>query len=133
MTYRYLLDTNICIYAINHHPAQIRDKLISIGEGQCAISSIVASELAYGVTKGNRVSNKPKLIGFLSLFDVIPFDQDCIWHYARLRDELQSAGKVIGALDMLIAAHALALDATLVTNNSKEFERIPNLKIENWI
>lgn len=133
MTYRYLLDTNICIYAINQHPTQVEKKLISLGEGQCALSSIVASELAYGVTKGNRASNKSKLISFLSLFEVIPFDEKCAWHYAKLRDELESKGQVIGSLDMLIAAHALALDATLVTNNVKEFNRVPNLKVENWI
>ena len=133
MTYRYLLDSNICIYAINHHPVHVKEKLISVGEGQCAISSIVASELAFGVVKSGRASNKTNLLRFLSLFDIVAFDDSSIWHYAKLRQQLQSSGQVIGSLDMLIAAHALALNATLVTNNIKEFARIPNLKIENWI
>lgn len=133
MTHRYMLDTNICIYAINHHPTQVKAKLISIGEGQCAISSIVASELAFGVVKSGREDNKANLTRFLSLFDIVPFDDNSIWYYANLRHDLQSKGNIIGALDMLIAAHALALDATLVTNNVKEFERIQHLKVENWI
>lgn len=133
MTHRYMLDSNICIYAINNHPTQVKAKLISIGEGQCAISSIVASELAFGVVKSGRTNNKANLTRFLSLFDIVPFDASSMWHYANLRHDLQAKGTVIGALDMLIAAHALALDATLVTNNTKEFERIPHLKVENWI
>ena len=133
MTHRYMLDSNICIYAINNHPTKVKAKLISIGEGQCAISSIVASELAFGVVKSGRSNNKANLTRFLSLFDIVPFDDNSMWHYANLRHDLQTKGTVIGALDMLIAAHALALNATLVTNNVKEFDRVPNLRVENWI
>lgn len=130
---RYLLDANICIYAINNRPEKIKDSIIQAGEGNCLISSIVASELAFGVTKSNKSSSKSKLIHFLSLFDLVAFDETCIWHYANLRTTLQGSGQTIGSLDMLIAAHALALDATLVSNNTKDLARIPELKLENWV
>ena len=133
MSTRYLLDTNICIYAINNRPEKVKDRIIQAGEGNCMISSIVASELAFGVTKSNKSSSKSHLIHFLSLFDLVAFDESCIWHYANLRTNLQGSGQTIGSLDMLIAAHALALDATLVSNNTKEFARIPELKLENWV
>lgn len=129
----YLLDTNICIYAINNRPEDVKNKIIQAGEGNCMISSIVASELAVGVTKSNQPSSRSNLIHFLSLFELVAFDERCIWHYANLRANLQGSGQTIGSLDMLIAAHALALDATLVSNNTKEFACIPELKLENWV
>lgn len=131
MRTRYLLDTNICIYAINNRPEKVKNRIIQAGEGNCMISSVVASELAFGVTKSNKSSSKSHLIHFLSLFDLVAFDESCIWHYANLRQSLP--GQTIGSLEMLIAAHALALDATLVSNNTKEFARIPELKLENWV
>ena len=73
------------------------------------------------------------IFDFLSPLDILPYDEQVIWHYAKLRQNLQSTGKTIGSLDMLIAAHALTLDVTLVTNNTKEFERINELKLKNWI
>jgi tRNA(fMet)-specific endonuclease VapC len=129
----YLLDTNICIYVINHKPVQVFEKFRQFKLGDLAISSITASELAFGVEKSGSERNKQALNKFLMPLDVLPYDEDAIWHYARLRQQLQSTGKPIGSLDMLIAAHALALDVTLVTNNTKEFERIEGLKLENWV
>ncbi|MEJ5140109.1 MULTISPECIES: type II toxin-antitoxin system tRNA(fMet)-specific endonuclease VapC [Acinetobacter] len=129
----YLLDTNICIYIINNKPAHVFEKFKQYQLGQLSISSISASELAFGVEKSGSLRNKNALDKFLVPLDVLPYDENAIWHYAKLRQSLQSKGQMIGSLDMLIAAHALALDTVLVTNNMKEFERIDGLKLENWV
>ena len=129
----YLLDTNICIYVINHKPQQVFERFKQYQLGQLAISSITASELAFGVEKSGSERNKQALNKFLSPLEILPYNEQAIWHYAKLRQYLQSTGKTIGSLDMLIAAHALALDVVLVTNNIKEFERIDGLKLENWV
>lgn len=127
----YLLDTNICIYIINNKPAQVFEHFRKYQLNQIAISSISAAELAFGVQKSGSWRNRQALEKFLAPLDVVPFSQQSIWHYAQLRQQLQQ-GKPIGSLDMLIAAHALSLDATLVTNNTQEFERIIGLKLESW-
>ena len=129
----YLLDTNICIYVINHKPQQVFERFRQYQLGQLAVSSITASELAFGVEKSGSERNKQALKKFLSPLEILPYDEQVIWHYAQLRHDLQSKGQTIGSLDMLIAAHALALDVVLVTNNTKEFERIERLKLENWV
>lgn len=129
----YLLDTNICIYLINHKPQQVFERFRQYQLGQLAVSSITASELAFGVEKSGSERNKQALKKFLSPLEILPYDEQAIWHYAQLRHDLQSKGQTIGSLDMLIAAHALALDVVLVTNNTKEFERIERLKLENWV
>ncbi|MCU4611459.1 type II toxin-antitoxin system tRNA(fMet)-specific endonuclease VapC [Acinetobacter parvus] len=129
----YLLDTNICIYVINHKPQQVFERFRQYQLGQLAVSSITASELAFGVEKSGSERNKQALKKFLSPLEILPYDEQAVWHYAQLRHDLQSKGQTIGSLDMLIAAHALALDVVLVTNNTKEFERIERLKLENWV
>lgn len=129
----YLLDTNICIYIIKQKPPQVIKKFRQFDVKDLKISTISVCELAFGVEKSGSIKNKLALEKFLSPFEVLPFENECIWHYAKLRYELQSKGKPIGSLDMLIASHALSLDLTLVTNNTDEFERIPNLKLENWV
>ena len=129
----YLLDTNICIYVINHKPQQVFERFRQYQLGQLAVSSITASELAFGVEKSGSERNKQALKKFLSPLEILPYDEQAIWHYAQLHHDLQSKGQTIGSLDMLIAAHALALDVVLVTNNTKEFERIEKLKLENWV
>ena len=129
----YLLDTNICIYVINHKPQQVFEHFRQYQLGQLAVSSITASELAFGVEKSGSERNKQALKKFLSPLEILPYDEQVIWHYAQLRHDLQSKGQTIGSLDMLIAAHALALDVVLVTNNTKEFERIERLKLESWV
>ena len=129
----YLLDTNICIYVINHKPEQVFERFRQFQLGQLAISSITASELAFGVEKSGSMRNKQALNKFLAPLEILPYNEQAIWHYAQLRHQLQSSGQLIGSLDMLIAAHALALDCALVTNNTKEFERIDGLRLENWV
>ncbi|MBF7683972.1 type II toxin-antitoxin system VapC family toxin [Acinetobacter sp. B5B] len=128
----YMLDTNICIYVINNKPLHVFEKFKQFELGQLAISSITAAELAFGVEKSGSERNKQALNKFLTPLEILPYDDQTIWHYAKLRQNLQSTGKTIGSLDMLIAAHALALDMVLVTNNLKEFERVEGLKLENW-
>lgn len=129
----YLLDTNICIYVINHKPEQVFERFRQFQLGELAISSITASELAFGVEKSGSMRNKQALNKFLAPLEILPYDEQAIWHYAQLRHQLQSSGQLIGSLDMLIAAHALSLGCALVTNNTKEFERIDGLKLENWV
>lgn len=129
----YLLDTNICIYIINNKPPHVFEKFKQFQLGQLGISSITASELAFGVEKSGSQKNKQALNKFLAPLEILPYNEQAIWHYAELRHQLQSKGKVIGSLDMLIAAHALALNAILVTNNGKELKRVKGLIVENWV
>lgn len=129
----YLLDTNICIYIINNKPPHVFEKFKQYQLGQLGISSITASELAFGVEKSGSQRNKLALNKFLAPLEIFPYDEQAIWHYAELRHQLQSTGQSIGSLDMLIAAHALALKVTLVTNNVKEFKRVKGLIVENWV
>ena len=130
---KYLLDTNICIYIINQRPAEVIQRFRQYAVGDIGISSITASELAYGVEKSASSRNKNALSLFLAPLSILPFDENCIWQYGQLRSELERKGNIIGPLDQLIAAHALSLNIPLVTNNLKEFKRIPNLQLENWV
>lgn len=128
-----LLDTNICIYVINERPATVLEKFKQFDLGELGMSSIVASELAFGIEKTKSTKNLAALELFLAPFEIFPFDERCVWHYSTLRAALEEAGKPIGTMDTLIAAHALALDAPLVTNNLKEFSRVPGLRLLNWV
>lgn len=130
---RYLLDTNICIYIINRKPAGVFAHFEGLSVGEIAISSITGAELAYGVAKSGSARNQQALQKFLGPLDVVAFDAAAMHQYGRLRARLEDQGTPIGPLDMLIAAHALALRATLVTNNLREFERVPGLALENWV
>lgn len=126
------LDTNICIYIINQKPAAVLERFKEFGTGEIGISSIVAAELAFGVQKTGSMRNKEALNLFLAPLSIVPFDAGCVWAYGTLRAQLERLGQPIGALDTMIAAQALALDLPLVTNNQKEFSRVPGLKLENW-
>ena len=128
-----LLDTNICIYIINQKPTKVLERFKQYEIGEIGVSSIVASELAFGVEKTGSVRNKEALLLFLAPFKILPFDSACIWTYGSLRAHLEKNGNPIGSLDTMIAAQALALNLPLVTNNQKEFSRVPGLKLENWI
>lgn len=100
--------------------------------GDLCISSITACELAFGVAKLGSTRNKQALQNFLAPLTILPLDDNIIWEYADIRSQLEKTGKPIGSLDMLIAAHARSMGFTLVSNNTREFERIPALKLENW-
>ena len=129
---RYLLDTNICIYIIKQHPKHVIEHLRTLLVGDVAISAITLAELEYGAAKSSRPEqNREALIAFTAPLEVLPFDDDASLHYGEIRADLERSGMVIGAMDMLIAAHALSRSLKLVTNNSREFQRIHGLDIEN--
>ena len=130
---RYLLDTNICIYAINQRSDTVVARLKSEGRINLATSTLVAAELAFGAERSNRSDTKQQLLIFLSGLQILPWGESAIWHYAKQRKLLKVAGTPIGEMDLLIASHALGEDLTLVTNNTREFERIEGLKLENWV
>ena len=133
MKIKLMLDTNICIYIINKKPSQVFEKFAQYKIGEIGISNITACELAFGVEKSGSAKNKAALLKFLAPLEILPFDEKAIWHYAKICHHLQQRGTPIGALDLLIASHALSLDIPLITNNTKEFERIDGLLLDNWI
>ena len=130
----YLIDTNICIYIMNNHPPKVIEKFKKVGVGEVGISSITVSELYYGVYKSSQIDKNSQRVGeFLQPFSILSYDENASRSYGIIRNELEKKGKVIGPLDMLIAAHALSNDLILITNNVKEFERIQSLRVENWV
>ncbi|MBI2313190.1 MAG: type II toxin-antitoxin system VapC family toxin [Betaproteobacteria bacterium] len=136
MVVGYVFDTNTCIYLINgSDPAQhILDRLARIGVGvEVGVSIITVAELRFGVANSQRKrENEAALHRFLVDFVILPFDQAAARAYSPVRVHLESKGKKIGPLDTLIAAHALSLEAVMVTNNAREFPRVHGLKCENW-
>lgn len=130
----YMLDTNICIYIIKRKPQAVIERFLQTEISQIGISSITLSELFYGVSKSSKPDqNQIALAQFIAPLEILPYDDQAAQHYGNLRAHLERQGKTIGSLDMLIAAHALSATSTLVTNNENEFNRIPNLNIENWV
>ena len=129
----YLIDTHICIYIMNQRPHELVQKFKKFEIGQIGISSITVSELNYGVAKSQqKKSNTKRLEEFLTPFVILPYDENASKYYGTIRSHLESQDNVIGPLDILIAAHAISENLTLVTNNEKEFQRIDSLKVENW-
>ena len=129
---RYMLDSNICIHIINHSSDKLIARLVK-HEGELCISTIVAAELQFGAAKSAaQKKNRATLADFLAPLEVMPFDEDAAACYGELRAVLEKAARPVGPLDTLIAAHALSLNATLVTNNLREFQRIKGLSVESW-
>ena len=128
----YMLDTNICIYVINARPPTVLARFRQERLGSIGVSSVTAAELAFGVAKSGSTRNREALEMFLAPLEVMPFDASAIWHYGELRAGLERRGQPIGALDTMIAAHALASNIILVTNNTREFARVPGLRLKNW-
>ena len=129
----YFLDTDICIYLIKEKSKQLLEKLERHSLGECVLSSITLSELQYGVAKSQKQQqNALALERFLIPLEVMPFDSQAGIVLGNLRAQLEKKGNIIGIFDMMIAAHALSCDATLVTNNMREFSRVKNLSLENW-
>lgn len=130
---KFMLDTNICIYLIKKKSPKILRHLQKTRISDICISSITLSELEYGVAKSaHRNQNKIALTEFMAPIEIMPYDDLVAPEYGIIRAVLEQKGQTIGPLDMLIAAHALALNVTLVSNNVREFKRIPKLKVENW-
>ena len=128
-----LLDTNICIYIINAKPPAVLQRFRDYRMGEIGVCSVVAAKLAFGVAKSGSPRNRHALELFLAPLAVLPFDEAAVWAYGSLRAELERQGTPIGALDTMIAAHALSQQATLVTNNTSEFAWIPGLQLDNWV
>ena len=129
---KYMLDTNICIYVIKNRPQQVFDAFRLHQQAGLGISSITAAELWYGAQKSGSSKNLRALRQFLSPLEIAAFDAIASEHYGQLRTTLESQGTPIGPLDTQIAAHALALGVTLVTNNTREFARVKTLQLESW-
>jgi tRNA(fMet)-specific endonuclease VapC len=134
MLTRYMLDTDVCIALIKNRPETIRKRLFRLSPDEVGISSIVTAELWFGVALSQKKKqNQAALKDFLDYATILNWPYDASPIYGQIRTVLQKKGKPIGAMAMLIASHALMLDAVLVTNNTKEFRRVPDLKIENWL
>ena len=130
---KILLDTDICIYAINRRNPKPLERLRSYTIGEVGISAITYAELRFGVENSTRVAeNLDRLERFLLPLDIVPFDSEVGRFYGSVRTQLQRAGLPIGGNDLLIASHALSLGTTLVTNNVREFTRVEGLHVEHW-
>jgi tRNA(fMet)-specific endonuclease VapC len=130
----YLLDTTICIEVIRHKRDSLIGKFIAMNLDQMSISTITVAELQFGVAKSKyKEQNTIALTKFLTPLTVLPFDAKAADAYGEIRANLQGRGLSIGPLDTLIAAHAVSQNMTLVTNNMREFKRVTNLKLENWV
>ncbi|MEK6815147.1 MAG: type II toxin-antitoxin system VapC family toxin [Nitrospirota bacterium] len=130
---RYMLDTNICIYLIKRRPPAVIDRFLRCDVGQVAISSVTLAELQYGVAKSQfPEKNAEALQAFLLPLEILPFDDAAGAAYGPIRVDLEKRGVSIGAMDLMIAAHALSLDVTLVTHNIREFSRVEGLRVETW-
>jgi len=129
----YLLDTNICIFAINKKPANVLEVIKTNAQNGLYISSLTIAELEYGVENSIHVeSNRVALLKFISIFDILDFNDSDAIQYGKLKANLKRKGQLIGPIDMLLAAQALSNDLIFVTNNTKEFKRVEGLRIEDW-
>ena len=129
----YMLDTNICSYIIRNRPESIKEKLQEVEqEHTIALSSIVVSELLYGAKKKGSLKLLKIVRAFVDNFVIFDYSKVSAEFYATVRTDLEAKGKIIGANDLLIASHALSQKATLVTNNTREFERVEGLILEDW-
>jgi tRNA(fMet)-specific endonuclease VapC len=130
---RFLLDTNIVSNLIRHPQGQIADRIKKVGESNICTSIIVAAELRYGAAKKASVRLTAQVEAVLNAIDTLPFDAPADEIYGAIRAQLEFAGTPIGGNDLIIAAQAVALDLTLVTDNDQEFSRVDGLRVKNWL
>jgi tRNA(fMet)-specific endonuclease VapC len=130
---RYLLDTNVLSELLRRPAGRVARRLAVVGEATVCTSIVVACELRYGAAKRGSPRLSADVEGLLGSLEVLPLDEQSDRHYAEIRLHLDGIGQPIGPNDLLIAAHALALDLVLVTDNVKEFARVPRLSLENWL
>lgn len=133
MATRYLLDTNILSDLIRQPQGAIARRIGRVGEARVCTSIIVACELRYGAARGGSPRLSRQVEAVLGAMDILPFEADADRHYATIRNALERKGVAIGANDLLIAAHARAVEAVCVTANVSEFKRVPGLRVENWL
>ena len=130
---KYMLDTNICIYTMKNRPAEV-GVLFAKNIGRLCISTVTLMELVYGAEKStNPERNLAAIDNFVGRLDILNYDQAAATHTGQVRAELARIGKPIGYCDTMIAAHARSSGLIIVTNNGREFERVPGLRIENWV
>lgn len=129
---RRTLDTNICSYILRRHPAHMIERFATLNREQLWLSAIVAAELRFGAVKLASPRFHAAVETWLAGFDVRPWPTQATQHYAQIRAVLERAGTPIGSMDLMIAAHALAEDTVLITNNAREFHRVPGLAVEAW-
>lgn len=130
---KYMLDTNICIYAIKHKPPEVIRNFLRHAPDDMCISSVTYGELMHGVEKSQAAErNRLAITLFLAAISILPFDYHAAEEYGRIRAKLESRGTPIGPMDMLIAGHAKSNGLILVTNNTREFLRVDGLQIEDW-
>lgn len=130
---RYLLDTNIVSHLYKFPDGAVANRVRDLESGELGTSIIVAAELRFGYTKAGSARLERVIEETLENFEIAPWDSPADMAYARIRTLLERAGRKIGQNDMLIAAHAVALGATMVTQNEREFVRVPGLEVENWL
>ena len=129
----FMLDTNICIFTIKNRPQQVRETFKK-HYGQLAISTVTLMELIYGAEKSpNPERNLADVEGFAARLEVLKYDQNAAMHTGQLRAELARAGTPIGSYDQMIAGHARSQGLIMVTNNRREFDRVPGLRVEDWV
>jgi tRNA(fMet)-specific endonuclease VapC len=128
-----MLDTNIVSHAVRDSSGVVAKRLLSVSAGECCLSIITVAELRFGAAKVNSDRLRRQIDGFVELAPAVPFEAPADVIYAEIRAELEARGQPIGPHDLFIAAHALSLDLTLVTGNSREFSRVPGLRLENWL
>ena len=130
---KVMLDTNICIYVIKQKPRSVLERFVAFPVGDLGISVITLAELEYGASKSSEPDrNREALEQFVSPLEIAVLDRLATSVYGKIRALLEKRGRPIGSMDLLIAAHALSLNVRLVTNNMREFKRVPGLRVENW-
>ena len=131
---KYMLDTNIIVYARNNRPEEVLRRFNQYDSRELCISAITMAELEYGVCNSSKPEqNQLALMLFLSNIEIVPFGSLAAMEYGRIRHDLKQKGELIGGNDLLIAAHAKAIGATLVTANTREFDRVSGLQVDNWM
>ena len=131
---KVLLDTNMCIYIMNHRPIHVVARFSQYKPGDIGVTSITVAELHFGVFKSAQIDrNRSALFRFLAPLEIVPFTTEAAETYGQIKSNLRSLGMMIGELDCLIAAQALSMKLPLVTDNTSEFARVPNLRLENWV
>lgn len=131
---RYMLDTNICSYILKNHPASVKARFDEVESDALTISTVVLAELYYGAARHPKgIAIRRDIDDFTSRLSVLQWDEAAADHYGAIRAALEKDGTPIGAMDMMIAAHARSQAATLVSNNTRHFEKVPGLLIANWV
>lgn len=129
----WMLDTDTCSYILREHSPDVLERLNNVARSDVAISTVVSAELRYGALRVKSKKLAATIEHWLALFEIAPWDDDAAQAYARIRTAVEAKGRPIGNLDLLIAAHALSRDATLVTNNTRHFAQVPGLRLANWL